>query len=162
MENQSLPGNRATRWIVDPRWVSRCSSQHIFSVITCVRQLLAQAATALRADNDLSACGHAVHLALAPKSNASYKALGAARAEVRANGAKTPPDYLRDAHYPGAEKLGRGSGYRYAHDEPGGVSDQQLMPEGLEGRRFYEPTGRGHEAELARRLEELRRRLGKG
>ena len=44
-----------------------------------------------------------VHLALAPKSNASYKALGAARAEVRANGAQTPPDYLRDAHYPGAE-----------------------------------------------------------
>jgi putative ATPase len=103
----------------------------------------------------------AVHLALAPKSNASYKALAAARAEVRANGAKTPPDYLRDAHYPGAEKLGRGSGYRYAHDQPGGVSDQPLLPEGLEERRFYVPTERGHEAELGRRLEELRRRLGK-
>ncbi len=103
----------------------------------------------------------AVHLALAPKSNASYKALAAARAEVRANGAQTPPDYLRDAHYPGAEKLGRGSGYRYAHDEPGGVGDQRLLPEGLAGRRFYAPTDRGHEAELGRRLEELRRRLGK-
>jgi putative ATPase len=103
-----------------------------------------------------------VHLALAPKSNASYKALAAARAEVRANGAKTPPDHLRDAHYPGAEKLGRGSGYRYAHDEPGGVSDQPLMPPGLEGQRFYEPTDRGHEAALGHRLEELRRRLGKG
>jgi putative ATPase len=100
-----------------------------------------------------------VHLALAPKSNASYKALAAARAEVRANGAKTPPDYLRDAHYPGAEKLGRGSGYRYAHDEPGGVSDQPLLPEGLEGRRFYAPTDRGFEVELGRRLEELRRRF---
>jgi putative ATPase len=100
-----------------------------------------------------------VHLALAPKSNASYKALAAARAEVRANGAKTPPDYLRDAHYPGAEKLGRGSGYRYAHDEPGGVSDQQLLPEGLEGRRFYAPTDRGFEAELGRRLAELRERF---
>ncbi|HUB99893.1 MAG TPA: replication-associated recombination protein A [Solirubrobacterales bacterium] len=102
-----------------------------------------------------------VHLALAPKSNASYKALGAARAEVRANGAKTPPDYLRDAHYPGAEALGRGSGYRYAHDEPGGVSDQPLLPLGLEGRRFYEPTDRGHEVELKRRLDELRKKLGK-
>jgi putative ATPase len=102
-----------------------------------------------------------VHLALAPKSNASYKALAAARAEVRANGAKTPPDYLRDAHYPGAERLGRGSGYRYAHDEPGGVSDQQLLPPELEQRRFYEPTDRGFEAELGRRLEELRRRLDK-
>jgi putative ATPase len=102
-----------------------------------------------------------VHLALAPKSNASHKALAAARAEVHANGAKTPPDYLRDAHYPGAEQLGRGSGYRYAHDQPGGVSDQQLLPEGLEDRRFYEPTDRGFEVELGRRLEELRRRLDK-
>jgi putative ATPase len=103
----------------------------------------------------------AVYLALAPKSNASYKGLSAARAEVRAKGAKTPPDYLRDAHYPGAEKLGRGSGYRYAHDEPGGVSDQPLLPEGLEERRFYEPTDRGFEAEFGRRLADLRRRLGK-
>jgi putative ATPase len=102
-----------------------------------------------------------VHLALAPKSNASHKALAAARAEVRANGAKTPPDYLRDAHYPGAEQLGRGSGYRYAHDEPGGVSDQRLLPDDLGGRRFYEPTDRGFEVELGRRLEELRRRLDK-
>jgi putative ATPase len=102
-----------------------------------------------------------VHLALAPKSNASYKALAAARAEVRANGAKTPPDYLRDAHYPGAEKLGRGRGYRYAHDEPGGVSDQRLLPEALEDRRFYKPTDRGYEAELGRRLVELRKRLGR-
>jgi putative ATPase len=101
----------------------------------------------------------AVYLALAPKSNASYKALGAARAEVRENGAKTPPDYLRDAHYPGAKTLGRGEGYRYAHDEPGGVSDQQLLPEGLEGRRFYAPTDRGFEAELGRRLAALRERL---
>jgi putative ATPase len=102
-----------------------------------------------------------VHLALAPKSNASHKALAEARAEVRANGAKTPPDYLRDAHYPGAAKLGRGSGYRYAHDEPGGVSDQELLPPELAGRRFYAPTDRGFETELGRRLSELRKRLGK-
>jgi putative ATPase len=103
----------------------------------------------------------AVYLALAPKSNASYRALAAARAEVRSHGAQTPPDHLRDAHYPGAEKLGRGSGYRYAHDQPGGVSDQPLLPEGLRERRFYEPTERGFEAELGRRLAELRKRLGK-
>jgi putative ATPase len=103
----------------------------------------------------------AVYLALAPKSNASCKALGAARAEVGENGAKTPPDYLRDAHNPGAKTLGRGKGYRYAHDEPGGVSDQQLMPEGLEDRRFYEPTDRGFEAELGRRLQALRERFRK-
>jgi len=100
-----------------------------------------------------------VHLALAPKSNASYKALEAARAEVREHGAQTPPDYLRDSHYPGAKSLGRGAGYRYAHDEPGGVSDQQLLPEGLAGRRFYAPTERGFEVELGKRLAELRMRF---
>jgi len=102
-----------------------------------------------------------VYLALAPKSNASYKALGRARGEVRENGAQTPPDHLRDGHYPGAAKLGRGEGYRYAHDEPGAVSGQPLMPPGLEGQRFYRPTDRGFEAELGRRLEALRKRLSR-
>jgi len=101
----------------------------------------------------------AVYLALAPKSNASCKALGRARAEVRENGAKTPPDYLRDAHYPGAGKLGRGEGYRYPHDEPGAVSDQSLLPSGLEKLRFYAPTDRGFEVELGRRLGSLRKEL---
>jgi len=101
----------------------------------------------------------AVYLSLAPKSNASYKALSAARAEVRANGAQTPPDYLRDAHYPGAGELGRGEGYRYAHDEPGAVSDQPLLPEALRGQRFYKPTDRGFEEELGRRLAALRKKL---
>jgi putative ATPase len=81
----------------------------------------------------------ATYLASAPKSNASYKGLAAARSEVREHGAKPPPDYLRDSHYPGAKKLGRGIGYRYPHDDPEGAAEQQLMPEGLEGRRFYEP-----------------------
>jgi putative ATPase len=102
-----------------------------------------------------------VHLALAPKSNASHRALADARAEVRENGARTPPDHLRDAHYPGAGKLGRGEGYRYPHDEPGGVGDQALMPAGLEERRFYHPTDRGFEGELARRLDALRKSLRK-
>jgi putative ATPase len=101
----------------------------------------------------------AVYLALAPKSNASYKGLSAARAEVREHGAKTPPDYLRDAHYPGAAKLGRGEGYRYPHDEPGGVGEQPLLPEELRGRRFYEPTDRGFEEALAKRLAAFRNKL---
>ncbi|HVY78037.1 MAG TPA: replication-associated recombination protein A [Solirubrobacterales bacterium] len=104
----------------------------------------------------------AVYLALAPKSNASYKALAAARAEVREHGAKPPPDYLRDAHYPGAKELGRGEGYRYAHDEPDGVSDQPLLPEELRDRRFYAPTERGFEAELGRRWQELQKKIRRG
>jgi putative ATPase len=99
----------------------------------------------------------AVYLALAPKSNRSYKGLSAARRHVREHGAKLPPDYLRDAHYPGAKKLGRGQGYVYSHDQPDGVADQSLLPEAVQGERFYDPTDRGVEAELAERLERLRR-----
>ena len=62
----------------------------------------------------------AAYLALAPKSNASTKAIGRASAHVREHGAAEPPPYLQDAHYPGAKELGRGEGYRYPHDEPGG------------------------------------------
>src|SRR5688500_4088654 len=61
----------------------------------------------------------AVYLAMAPKSNASYRGLQRATAHVREHGAKPPPSYLQDAHYPGARKLGRGIGYVYPHDEPG-------------------------------------------
>ena len=57
-----------------------------------------------------------------------------------------------------AKKLGRGQDYAYPHDEPGGVADQPLLPSGLEGERFYEPTDRGFEAGIKARLEELRKR----
>ncbi|MBA2240574.1 MAG: replication-associated recombination protein A [Solirubrobacterales bacterium] len=100
------------------------------------------------------------YLALAPKSNAVTRAIAAATSYVREHGAELPPDHLRDAHYPGARKLGRGQGYEYPHDLPGGVSAQQLAPDALRGERFYEPTDRGREAELGARLEELRRARG--
>jgi len=107
--------------------------------------------------------GHAaVYLALAPKSNASYTALARARADVREHGAQAPPSHLQDAHYAGARKLGRGQGYEYPHDLPDGVSQQDLMPEGLEGRRYYEPTERGFEQTLQERLERLRKLRGAG
>ncbi|MGK2955497.1 MAG: replication-associated recombination protein A, partial [Solirubrobacterales bacterium] len=104
----------------------------------------------------------ATYLALAPKSNASYAAINKAREEVRQNGPKLPPDHLRDSHYAGAEKLGRGIGYLYPHDIKGGVSDQTLMPEGLEDARFYEPTEYGFETELKRRRDAADRIRGKG
>ena len=101
----------------------------------------------------------AAYLALAPKSNASYRGISRAAAHVREHGAKPPPPYLQDAHYRGARALGRGVGYEYSHDAPGGIGSQPLAPEGLESERFYEPTDRGFEAELRRRLEEIRSRL---
>jgi putative ATPase len=103
----------------------------------------------------------AAYLALAPKSNASLTAIGRARADVREQGALAPPDYLRDAHYYGARKLGRGVGYEYPHGLPDGVSEQPMLPEDLEGRRYYEPTDHGFEAELRRRwaaIQEKRRK----
>jgi putative ATPase len=103
----------------------------------------------------------AVYLALAPKSNASYKAIASARADVRERGAEAPPGYLQDSHYPGARKLGRGIGYEYPHDLPEGVSEQPLMPEGLEERHYYEPTDRGFERTLRERLSRLRERFGR-
>jgi putative ATPase len=101
----------------------------------------------------------AAYLALAPKSNASTRGIAGAMRHVREHGAKLPPDHLRDAHYPGAKKLGRGEGYVYPHDEPGGVADQPLLPEEVQGERFYEPTDRGFETKLRARLTEIRRRL---
>jgi putative ATPase len=101
----------------------------------------------------------AAYLALAPKSNASYAGISKAIAYVREHGAAEPPPYLQDAHYPGAAELGRGTGYRYPHEEPGSVSDQPLAPASVRGERFYEPSDRGFEAELRERLERLRGRL---
>ncbi len=101
----------------------------------------------------------AIYLALAPKSNAAYRAIAAARAHVREHGAHTPPAALRSAAYPGAAALGRGKGYEYPHDRPGHLAGQELMPHGLEGLRFYEPDEA--EAALRHRLQEIRRARGK-
>jgi putative ATPase len=88
----------------------------------------------------------AVYLARAPKSNASYRALEAAIADVREHGHVNPPDALRSAGYPGAAKLGRGKGYVYPHDDPAGFEVDHL-PDELKGRIYYVPSGNGEESE---------------
>jgi putative ATPase len=93
----------------------------------------------------------AVYLALAPKSNAAYTAIAAARAFVRERGAAPPPVQLRSG--------GRGKGYDYPHDHPGHVSPQELLPDPAVGQRFYQPDER--EGELARRHEAIRRARGR-
>jgi putative ATPase len=91
---------------------------------------------------------HAVlYLARAPKSNSVVAALDAAMNDVREQPAGRVPQHLRDAHYPGAARLGHGEGYRYPHDEPGGWVDQEHRPDEVSGRRYYEPTGRGDDVE---------------
>ncbi len=97
-----------------------------------------------------------VYLALAPKSNSATTAIGAAMADVEAGGTMRPPKHLRDSHYPGARKLGHGTGYKYPHNFPGGYVKQDYLPPGMERRVYYHPTGRGFEKELRRRLKELK------
>lgn len=100
-----------------------------------------------------------VYLALAPKSNASYLAIDAALADVRAGRIGRVPAHLRDAHYPGAKRLGHGKGYRYAHDGEHGVVEQQYPPDELVGRDYYLPTGNGFERETSARVDRLRTRV---
>ena len=100
-----------------------------------------------------------VYLALAPKSNASYLAIDAAIADVRAGRIGRVPPHLRDASYAGAKRIGHGQGYRYAHDGEHSVVEQQYPPDELKSRDYYVPTGNGFERETAARVERLRRRV---
>jgi putative ATPase len=98
----------------------------------------------------------AVYLALAPKSNAVYRGYGAAAADVEATRNDPVPLHLRNAPTRLMRDLGYGRDYRYAHDFEGGIVAQANLPENLAGRRYYEPTDRGFEQELARRLTRVR------
>ena len=100
-----------------------------------------------------------VYLATTAKSNAAYNAINAAIADVRAGGFGRVPLHLRDAHYPGAKRLGHGKGYKYAHDSEIGIVAQQYLPDELQGRRYYEPTNHGAERDVSARLEKIRRIL---
>ena len=95
------------------------------------------------------------YLALAPKSNASYLAIDRAIEDVRTKAVLPVPRHLQDSHYPGAEKLGHGQDYAYAHDGEDGWVNQDYL--GVD-RTYYEPTDRGHEAVMKQRLEELKKR----
>jgi putative ATPase len=102
----------------------------------------------------------AIYLSLAPKSDAAKRSIGAARGHIREHGAKPPPDHLRSGGYELAKQaLGRGVGYESPHRGPGHLTEQEVMPEGLENERFYEPDEA--EAALQRRLQEIRRARGR-
>ncbi|GAA4714004.1 replication-associated recombination protein A [Nocardioides conyzicola] len=98
-----------------------------------------------------------IALAVAPKSNAVTTAIGAAIADVRAGKIGHVPPALRDAHYAGAKKLGHGSAYKYSHDEPFGIAEQQYAPDVVLDRDYYQPTSLGAEASIKERWERVRR-----
>jgi putative ATPase len=97
-----------------------------------------------------------IHISLAPKSNAVIKAIGAADADVRAGLLGAVPAHLRDAHYPGAGKVGHGEGYLYPHDFDGGIVAQRYAPDPVADRTYYEPSEHGQEARVAERSRRIR------
>lgn len=100
-----------------------------------------------------------IALATAPKSNAVYKAIDAAIADVRKGDAGAVPPALRDAHYAGAKKLGHGHAYVYPHDDPQGIVAQQYAPDEVDGRNYYQPGPHGTESMLSERLGRIRKIL---
>ena len=106
---------------------------------------------------------HAVtYLALAPKSNSAYMAIGKASEAVRDVALGQIPKHLRDASYRGAQSLGHGVGYEYPHDSTAGWVDQQYLPDELAGSRFYEPRPHGAERGIVERWHQRRAQMGKG
>ncbi len=99
------------------------------------------------------------YLALAPKSNASYVAISDAMKDIQEKRVLPVPTHLQDRHYAGAERLGHGDGYQYAHDGKDGWVDQDYL--GVD-RSYYQPVDRGFEAELKQRLEDLKSRRERG
>ena len=98
-----------------------------------------------------------IYLATAPKSNAVITAIDAAISDVRAGKFGRVPPPLRDAHYPGAKRLGHGKGYKYPHNDPLGVVRQQHLPDELVDKIYYQPSEHGNERAIAERLEKIRR-----
>lgn len=150
----------------DPRFLARrvviCASEDVGNADPQALLIAAAAAQAVEfvglPECQLNLAQAVTYIATAPKSNAATLAIGRAFQDVRSGRTLAVPDHLRDAHYRGAARLGRGQGYEYAHDHPDGWVDQDYLPE---ARRYYEPVERGHEAEIKRRLDELRGRKGR-
>jgi putative ATPase len=126
---------------------------------------LAQSMAAMQAvhflgipEGDLALAQAAIYLAVAPKSDASYRALGRVMETIEANRAEPVPLHLRNAPTSAMKQWGYGAGYQHAHKFEDALPDMDCLPESLIGTRFYEPTQRGGEERISERLEEIRRR----
>ncbi|MBO1327660.1 replication-associated recombination protein A [Acetobacter suratthaniensis] len=104
-------------------------------------------------EGELALAQLVVHLATAPKSNASYKAYNAARRAARATGSLMPPAHILNAPTRLMQDIGYGKGYEYDHDSEEGFSGQDYFPQGMRRQTFYTPTGRGYERDVRHRLE---------
>ena len=100
----------------------------------------------------------ASYVACAPKSNSASEAIFSALREVEASGSLPIPTHLQDAHYKYAGKLGRGTGYKYAHDYPDHYVEQQYLPYELTGREFYTPSGNGYEQKIREHMARIKKK----
>jgi putative ATPase len=138
----------------DPRYIARRLIVHASEDVGLAdsRALLVAVAAAHAVEHvglpeaRLNLAHATLYLARAPKSNSVITALGAASRAVREHGALRPPKPLRDAHYPGAKKLGHGQGYVYPPSDPSGY-DVDYLPDELKGSTFYEPSGSGDDTD---------------
>jgi putative ATPase len=148
----------------DPRFIARRLIVHASEDIGMADPTALQAATAAAQavehvglpEARINLAQAVIHLSLAPKSNAVITAITEAMADVERGLVGPVPAHLRDAHYKGAQKLGHGQGYKYAHDHPGGVVGQQYAPDAVRDREYYRPTRHGAEARFAEVLDRIR------
>ncbi|MFZ2261102.1 MAG: replication-associated recombination protein A [Luteococcus japonicus] len=153
----------------DPRFIARrliiSASEDIGMAAPSVLQTCVAAAQAVQLigmpEAQLTLAHATIAAATAPKSNAVTMAIGAARADVSAGRAGLVPPHLRDAHYSGAQQLGHGKGYIYAHDAPHAIARQQYLPDELVDAVYYQPTDHGNEAGIKDRLATIKRLLGR-
>lgn len=149
----------------DPRFIARrlviLASEDIGMADPTSLQVAVAAAQAVALigmpEGRLTLAQATIHLATAPKSNAVIAAIDAATADVRSGRLGHVPPHLRDGHYAGAKALGNAVGYRYPHDDAGGVLAQQYPPDELVDVDYYRPTTHGNERGIGDRLDRLRR-----
>lgn len=107
-------------------------------------------------EGELALAQAVTYLALAPKSNAVYKAFNQCMADIRQDPDYEVPVHLRNAPTQLLKSMGHGESYRYAHDEPGAfAAGESYLPEAIHGRRYYEPVNRGLEIKLAEKRQRL-------
>jgi putative ATPase len=112
-------------------------------------------------EGDLALAQAAIYLATAPKSNSVYRAMQKARNDVTSKHTPPVPLHIRNAPTGLMADLGFGKGYKYPHDDPDGVTDQDYLPLALKGTVYYEPSDRGYEAKIKSRLEKWRKILAR-
>lgn len=148
----------------DPKFIARrimiCASEDVGNADPQALQVAVAASLTVERvglpEGQYALAQAAIYVATAPKSNACcgyFEALD----EVRRSGSLPIPPHLQDAHYKGAEKLGRGTGYKYAHDYPNNYVKQQYLPYELTGREFYHPSGNGYEVKIREHMARIKR-----